>query len=108
MAGKKSPPGRSSRSSRTRESSRKVAVGPCGLRFGIEIEETEDPHFFGVTVPDILGCTATGRSIEDAINKAREAIDLHLQYLAEEGLPLPPVCRPIEIRIMARRVGAAA
>lgn len=108
MAGKKSLRGRSIRSSKTRGSSRKAAVGPCGLRFGIEIEETEDPHFFGVTVPDILGCTTTGRSIEDAINKARNAIDLHLQYLAEEGLPLPQPCQPIEIRIIARRVGAAA
>jgi predicted RNase H-like HicB family nuclease len=83
-------------------------VGPCGLRFGIEIEETDDPHFYGVTVPDILGCTTTGRSIENAIAKAREAIDLHLRYLAEEGLPLPRPRRPVEIRIIAHRVGAAA
>jgi predicted RNase H-like HicB family nuclease len=61
-----------------------------------------------VTVPDILGCTTTGRSIEDAIAQAREAIDLHLQYLAEEGLPIPRPRRPVEIRIVARRVGAAA
>jgi len=78
------------------------------LRFGIEIEETEDPHFYGVTVPDILGCTTTGRSIEDAIAKAREAIELHLKYLAEEGFPVPQPRLPIEIRIVARRVGAAA
>ncbi|MCK6554930.1 type II toxin-antitoxin system HicB family antitoxin [Candidatus Binatia bacterium] len=82
--------------------------GPFGLRFRIEIEETEDPRFFGVTVPDIVGCTTTGRSVEHAIRQAREAIDLHLQYLTEEGLPLPQPSRPIEIRILARRVGAAA
>jgi predicted RNase H-like HicB family nuclease len=61
-----------------------------------------------VTVPDILGCTTTGRSIEHAITNAREAIELHLRYLAEEGLPLPLPRRPVEIRIIARRVGAAA
>jgi predicted RNase H-like HicB family nuclease len=61
-----------------------------------------------VTVPDIIGCTTTGRSVEGAIAAAREAIDLHLQYLEEEGLPIPRPRRPVEIRIMARRVGAAA
>ncbi|MBI3783949.1 MAG: type II toxin-antitoxin system HicB family antitoxin [Deltaproteobacteria bacterium] len=78
------------------------------MRFGIEIEETDDPHFFGVTVPDILGCTTTGRSIEHAIVQARHAIDLHLRYLEQDGLPIPHARRPIEIRIIARRVGAAA
>jgi len=85
-----------------------LAVGPCGLRFAIEIEETKDPHFYGVTVPDILGCTTTGRSIEDAIANAWEAIALHLQYLAAEGLPIPRPRRPIEIRIIRRPVDAAA
>jgi predicted RNase H-like HicB family nuclease len=108
MARRKSPQGPSARSSRTPRSRAKTALGPCGLRFGIEIEETDDPRFYGVTVPDILGCTTTGRSIEHAIANAREAIDLHLRYLAEEGLPVPRPRRPVEIRIIARRVGAAA
>jgi predicted RNase H-like HicB family nuclease len=78
------------------------------LSFAIEIEETDDPRFYGVTVPDIIGCTTTGRSIEHAIANAREAIDLHLRYLAEEGLPIPRPRRPVEIRILARHVGVAA
>ncbi len=108
MARKKSQRAPSARSSKTRVSGARRAVGPCGLRYGIEIEETEDPHFYGVTVPDIVGCTTTGRSIEDAIANAREAVALHLQYLAEDGLPLPRPRHPVEIRIIARRVGAAA
>jgi len=108
MARNKSPQARSTRSSKKPRSRRESAVGPCGLRFAIEIEETDDPHFYGVVVPDILGCTTTGRSIEHAIAKARDAIDLHLKYLAEEGLPIPRPRRPVEIRIIARRVGAAA
>jgi predicted RNase H-like HicB family nuclease len=59
-------------------------------------------------VPDILGCTTTGRSIDHAIKKAREAIELHLRYLGEEGLPIPRPRRRVEIRIVRRRVGAAA
>lgn len=83
-------------------------VGPFGLRFAIEIEETDDPNFYGVTIPDVLGCTTTGRSIENAIAKAREAIELHLRYLAAEGLPLPRRLRAPEIRIVGRRRAAAA
>ncbi len=108
MGRKKFQQVQSSRSSRTRASKGEPATGPCGLQFAIEIEETDDPHFFGVTVPDILGCTTTGRSVAHSITKARQAIDLHLKYLAEEGLPIPRPRRPVEIRIVRRRVGAAA
>ena len=107
MAHTKSRQARSTKSSKTRASSGS-ALGPCGLRYGIEIEETDDPRFYGVVVPDILGCTTSGRSIEDAIANAREAIALHLKYLAEEGLPMPRPRRRPEIRIVARRLGAAA
>jgi hypothetical protein len=70
MERKKSRQGRSTRSSKTPRSSGKAPLGPCGLRFAIEIEETDDPDFYGVTVPDIVGCTTTGRSIEGAVAAA--------------------------------------
>lgn len=71
-----------------------------GLSYSIIIEKTEDPNFFGVVVPDILGCTTTGRSIQECIHKAREAIELHLQYLQEEGLSLPPEPKRVYIKIV--------
>lgn len=71
-----------------------------GLRYPIIIEKTEDPNFFGVVIPDILGCTSTGRSIEECIAKAREAIELHLRYLQEEGLPLPLEPKQVYIKIV--------
>jgi len=84
------------------------ASGPCGLRFAIEIEETADPRFFGVVVPDIRGCTTSGRSIEHAIANARDAIALHLSHLAELGHALPRRRRRPEIRIVAARKSRAA
>lgn len=46
---------------------------------------------FGVTVPDLPGCFSAGNSIDDAIEKAREAILLHAEVMLEDGesIPLP-------------------
>lgn len=50
---------------------------------------------YGVSVPDLPGCISAGESIEDAIAMAREAIELHLIGLIEEG-GFPPEPTPIE------------
>ena len=44
---------------------------------------------YGVTVPDLPGCFSAGRTLEEAIAAAKEAIGLHLEGLMEEGLGLP-------------------
>jgi predicted RNase H-like HicB family nuclease len=40
-------------------------------------------------VPDLPGCVATGESKEEVERLIREAIALHLEGLAEDGLPIP-------------------
>jgi predicted RNase H-like HicB family nuclease len=40
-------------------------------------------------VPDLPGCVATGRTKEEVEKLIREAIELHLQGMAEDGLPIP-------------------
>jgi predicted RNase H-like HicB family nuclease len=40
-------------------------------------------------VPDLPGCVATGDSEEEVGRLIREAIALHLEGLAEDGLPIP-------------------
>jgi predicted RNase H-like HicB family nuclease len=40
-------------------------------------------------VPDLPGCVATGESEEEIGRLIREAIELHLEGLAEDGLPIP-------------------
>ena len=40
---------------------------------------------YGVTVPDLPGCFSAGRTVEEAIAGAREAIELHLEGLLELG-----------------------
>ncbi len=56
---------------------------------------------YGVTVPDLPGCFSAGESIEDALANAREAIELHLEGLLDDGELLPDVT-PME-RLRKRR-----
>jgi predicted RNase H-like HicB family nuclease len=50
---------------------------------------------YGVTIPDLPGCFSAGRTIDEAIEMASEAIELHLEGLIEDGEPVPRPC-PID------------
>ena len=39
--------------------------------------------------PDLLGCVATGSTIEDVTQNMREAIDFHLEGMLGEQLRIP-------------------
>jgi predicted RNase H-like HicB family nuclease len=63
------------------------------MRYPIVLH-TNDGIRYGVTVPDLPGCFSAGDTFDDALESAREAIDLHAEGLAEQGQELP-VARPI-------------
>jgi predicted RNase H-like HicB family nuclease len=44
---------------------------------------------FSAYSPDLPGCVATGATPEETESRMREAIELHLEGLAEDGLPIP-------------------
>lgn len=45
---------------------------------------------FGAYVPDLPGCIAAGASEAEVRELIREAIELHIEGLREEGQPVPP------------------
>ncbi len=47
-------------------------------------------------VPDLPGCVATGETLEEVGRLTREAIELHLEGLAEDGLPIPEPSSRVE------------
>ncbi len=61
------------------------------MKFILVIEPGTDVTAFGVVVPDLPGCFSAGDTLDEAIEKAREAIDLYCQIVIEdEGrLPIP-------------------
>lgn len=61
------------------------------MKFLIAIEPATDNTAYGVVVPDLPGCFSAGDTLEEAFDNAREAIDAHCEFLAEDGrdVPLP-------------------
>ena len=56
-------------------------------RFLIVIEKAGDN--FSAYSPDLPGCVATGPTREDAEKNMYEAIEMHVQGLREDNLPIP-------------------
>lgn len=44
---------------------------------------------FGAYVPDLPGCVAAGETKEEAMQLIREAIELHIESLRENGETVP-------------------
>ena len=44
---------------------------------------------FGAYVPDLPGCIAAAESREEVLELIREAIEIHIEGLREEGQPIP-------------------
>lgn len=55
----------------------------------IVLLHTDDGQRFGATVPDLAGCFSGGDSLDNALNSVREAIDLHVEALIEDGTAIP-------------------
>ncbi len=49
-----------------------------------------DEGGFWVEAPALPGCVSQGETEEEALANIREAIELTLESMAEEGEPLPP------------------
>jgi predicted RNase H-like HicB family nuclease len=56
-------------------------------RFLIVVEKANGN--FSAYSPDLPGCVATGATPEETTVRMHEAIDLHIQGLQEDQLPIP-------------------
>jgi predicted RNase H-like HicB family nuclease len=50
----------------------------------------EDSHF-GVSFPDFPGAVTAARTLDDALERAEEALAQHVEGMAEHGEPIPPL-----------------
>lgn len=68
------------------------------MRYGIVIEKGK--RNCSVYVPDLPGCVATGRTVEEAKGRIKEAIHLHIDGMREDGDSVPEprtVCDVVEV-----------
>jgi len=56
-------------------------------RYAIVVEKAKSNY--AAYVPDLPGCVATGVTVEEAERRVREAIEVHVHGLCEDGLPVP-------------------
>ena len=59
------------------------------MKYPIAIELGDDTHAFSVIVPDLEGCFSAGDTMEEAIDNAKEAIELWLETVIDDGGAVP-------------------
>ena len=58
------------------------------MKFTVILEPQRDGGFT-VSVPALPGCISEGGNREEALKNIREAIELYLEVLKEDGKPIP-------------------
>ena len=59
------------------------------MLYPIAIEPGDENVAFGVVVPDLPGCFSAGDNVDDAIKNAKEAIELWLECVIDDGGVVP-------------------
>jgi predicted RNase H-like HicB family nuclease len=58
------------------------------MRYAVIIQKANGNY--SAHVPDLPGCVATGKTVEDARREIRAAIGFHIEGLRADGLETPP------------------
>jgi predicted RNase H-like HicB family nuclease len=69
--------------------------------FTIVLDLDEDGDGYTVTVPALPGCITQGRTLDEALAMARDAITLFIEVLRERGEPIPADVRTATVRVAA-------
>lgn len=64
------------------------------MRYAIVIEDAGANY--SAYVPDLPGCIATGATVQEVEQNIREAIEMHLAGMREDGEPIPPPSSQVE------------
>ena len=64
------------------------------MKYAIVIEKSATGY--GAHVLDLPGCIAVGETEQEVRSLIREAIELHLEALREDGTPIPPPTAQVE------------
>ncbi len=65
------------------------------MQYMVVVEQ--GPTSFGAYVPDLPGCIAAGESRDEVVTLIREAIEMHLEALQEQGQSPPAPRSTVEV-----------
>jgi predicted RNase H-like HicB family nuclease len=64
------------------------------MRYAVVIEKAQGNY--SAYVPDLPGCIATGETVAEVQQLIRDAIELHIAGMREDGLSIPPPSSQVE------------
>jgi predicted RNase H-like HicB family nuclease len=64
------------------------------MRYAVVIEKAQGNY--SAYVPDLPGCIAAGETVAEVQQLIREAIELHIAGMREDGLSIPPPSSQVE------------
>jgi predicted RNase H-like HicB family nuclease len=67
------------------------------MEYTIILEPNDEGQGFTVLVPALPGCVTQGRTRDEAIDRANEAITAYIESLQADGEPVPAEGQPIEV-----------
>ncbi len=67
------------------------------MEYTIILDPDEEGMGYTVLVPALPGCVTQGRTREEAIERAKEAIAVYIESLKADGEPIPQESQPIEV-----------
>ena len=59
-------------------------------RFLVVIEKADGNY--SAYAPDLPGCVATGKTLDEVESNMHEAIEIHIRGLLEDNVPVPASC----------------
>lgn len=78
-----------------------MAIDPALLTRQVLIIADEDGDGYTIEVPSLPGCISQGDTVEEAEANIREAIELYIEVLLEDGKPVPDdYPTPIQVAIV--------
>ena len=57
------------------------------MRYAVILEKAK--RNYSAYVPDLPGCVATGKTVQETLSAIRTAMEFHLEGLVEDGEPIP-------------------
>jgi len=84
----------------------KEAISATERTYTVVFQPCERGYGYTVTCPALPGVVTEGATLDEARANAREAIELYLESLQDDGLPIPPsqedVVEPMRVTVPAK------